>query len=149
MARLTRVRMVAGLTYSVWAISLSATRMPGRAGRRHCPRGWTGACPGFTWSPPTSRQPGCPVSRRLSGLPGTDAARLSASRRVLCARRLALIAVDDHGVHLPSVKMGCHRLSGQKRTEMMYWPQLCSDDALPGVVGKCGAAVLRKTPIRT
>ena len=91
MARLTRVRMVAGLTYSVWAISLSATRMPGRAGRRHCPRGWTGACPGFTWSPPTSRQPGCPVSRRLSGLPGTDAARLSASRRVLCARRLALI----------------------------------------------------------
>ena len=45
-----------------------------------------------------------------------------------CARTLARRKstwVDDdryrhHGVHLPSVKVGCQRLSGQTRTEMMY-----------------------------
>jgi hypothetical protein len=31
---------------------------------------------------------------------------------------------------------------------MTYWPQLWSDDALLGDVGRWGAAVLRKTPIR-
>jgi hypothetical protein len=46
------------------------------------------------------------------------------------------------------MKVGCQRLSGQNRTEMMYCPQLCSDDTLFGVVGTWGAAVLRKTPIR-
>jgi hypothetical protein len=61
----------------------------------------------------------------------------------------SIIAAYHHGVHLPSVKIGCQRLSGQKRTEMMYWPQLCSDEALPGVVGRWGAAVLKKMPIRT
>ena len=64
-------------------------------------------------------------------------------------RRQTGTARNDHGFHLPSVKVGCHRPRGQKRTEMMYWPQLWSDDALPGVDGKWGAAVLRKTPIRT
>ncbi len=27
-----------------------------------CPRGWTGSCPGFTWSPPSPPRPGCPAS---------------------------------------------------------------------------------------
>src|ERR1700722_772294 len=53
-----------------------------------------------------------------------------------------------HWVHLPRVKVGCQRLSGQKRTEMMYCPQLCSNDTLSGVAGTWGAAVLRQTPIR-
>jgi hypothetical protein len=51
-------------------------------------------------------------------------------------------------VHLPSVKIGCQRLSGQNRTEMMYCPQLCSAAALLGVAGTWGVAVLRTTPIR-
>lgn len=49
---------------------------------------------------------------------------------------------------MPSVKVGCQRPSGQKKTEMTYWPQLWTDDTLLGVVGKWGAAVLRKTPTR-
>ena len=39
------------------------------------------------------------------------------------------------GLHLPRVKVGCQRLSGQKRTEMRYCPQLCSNDTLSGVAG--------------
>jgi hypothetical protein len=27
---------------------------------------------------------------------------------------------DQGGIHLPTVKVGCQRLNGQKRTEMMY-----------------------------
>lgn len=33
---------------------------------------------------------------------------------------LSIIAVRNQGVHLPSVKVGCQRPRGQKRTEMMY-----------------------------
>jgi hypothetical protein len=32
----------------------------------------------------------------------------------------SVIAVRNQGVHLPSVKVGCQRPRGQKRTEMMY-----------------------------
>ena len=49
---------------------------------------------------------------------------------------------------MPRVKIGCHRLRGQKRTEMKYWPQLWIEDTLLGVVGRWGAAVLKKMPIR-
>lgn len=63
-------------------------------------------------------------------------------------QRLAEQLAQPQGVHLPSVNVGCHSPRGQKRTEMTYWPQLWSDDALLGDAGKWGAAVLRKTPIR-
>jgi hypothetical protein len=33
---------------------------------------------------------------------------------------LSIIAVCNQGVHLPSMKVGCQRPRGQKRTEMMY-----------------------------
>ena len=49
---------------------------------------------------------------------------------------------------MPSVKVGFHMLNGQKRTEMAHCTQLWSDPKLLGVVGKCGDAVLRNTPIR-
>jgi hypothetical protein len=58
------------------------------------------------------------------------------------------VAASDQGVHLPTVKVGVQKLSGQKRTEMKYCAQLWSDARLPAVVGKCGDAVLRKIPIR-
>jgi hypothetical protein len=57
-------------------------------------------------------------------------------------------AANDQGAHLPTVKVGVQKLSGQKRTEMKYCAQLWSDARLPAVVGKCGDAVLRKIPIR-
>jgi hypothetical protein len=57
-------------------------------------------------------------------------------------------AASDQGAHLPTVKVGVQKLSGQKRTEMKYCAQLWSDARLPAVVGKCGDAVLRKIPIR-
>jgi hypothetical protein len=46
------------------------------------------------------------------------------------------------------VKEGVQKLSGQKRTEIKYCIQLWIDEILSGVVGKCGGAVLRKTPIK-
>ena len=52
------------------------------------------------------------------------------------------------GVHLPNVKTGCQKLRGQKKIEMKYWIQLCSAVPLKAGVGRWGAAVLTKTPIR-
>lgn len=49
---------------------------------------------------------------------------------------------------MPKVKVGCQRLKGQKRIEMIHWTQLCSDDTLLGVAGRWGDAVFTKTPIR-
>ena len=43
------------------------------------------------------------------------------------------------------MKVGVQKLSGQTRTEMKYCTQLWR---LPDVVGRCGDAVLKKTPIR-
>ena len=51
-------------------------------------------------------------------------------------------------VHLPTVKRGCQKLRGQKRTEMKYCIQLWSDVKLAAVDGIWGGAVLWKTPIR-
>jgi hypothetical protein len=45
-------------------------------------------------------------------------------------------------VHLPTVKVGCQKLRGQKKTEMTYCTQLWSDAELPVVDGKWGGAVL-------
>jgi hypothetical protein len=64
------------------------------------------------------------------------------------APELAADHPDHQGIHLPSVKIGCQRLSGQKRTDMKYCPQLWIDDTLLGVAGKWGAAVLKKMPNR-
>jgi hypothetical protein len=70
------------------------------------------------------------------------APRIPVAARTTMTPEPSIVAADNQGIHLPSVKIGCQRLRGQKRIEMMYWPQLCIDDALPGVVGKWGAAVL-------
>jgi predicted dinucleotide-binding enzyme len=60
-----------------------------------------------------------------------------------------LFRSGSHGVHLPTVNDGCHRLSGQNSTEMPYWAQLCRK--LPPTLaadGMCGGAVFTNTPIR-
>jgi hypothetical protein len=55
----------------------------------------------------------------------------------------------SHGVHLPTVNDGCHKLSGQNSTEMPYWAQLCRKfPPRLDVDGMCGAAVFTNTPIR-
>ena len=59
------------------------------------------------------------------------------------------VAANDQGTHLATVKEGVQKLSGQRRTEIKYCIQLWIDEILFGVVGKCGGAVLRKTPIKT
>jgi hypothetical protein len=50
--------------------------------------------------------------------------------------------------HLPTLKVGCQKLRGQRRIEMKYWIQLWSAAPENAAVGKCGAAVLTKTPIK-
>jgi hypothetical protein len=41
-----------------------------------------------------------------------------APRHAVCTS--TIIAVHAQGVHLPTVKVGCQRLKGQERIEMMY-----------------------------
>jgi hypothetical protein len=38
----------------------------------------------------------------------------------MLGHELSIAAVRNQDVHLPSVKVGCQRPRGQKRTEMMY-----------------------------
>jgi hypothetical protein len=59
-----------------------------------------------------------------------------------------IIAAQAQGVHLPTVKVGCQRLNGQAIIEMRYWTQLWSDAVLPETVGRWGADVLKKIPMR-
>lgn len=50
---------------------------------------------------------------------------------------------------MPTVKAGCHRLSGQNSTEIAYWAQLCrKSPPRSDVDGMCGGAVFTKTPTR-
>jgi hypothetical protein len=53
----------------------------------------------------------------------------------------------DQGVHLPTVKAGCQKLRGQRKTERKYCTQLWNNEILPADVGRWGAAVLVTTPI--
>jgi len=54
----------------------------------------------------------------------------------------------DPAGHEPTENVGCQKLSGQKKMEVKYWTQLCNAAIVNAVFGKCGDAVLKKTPIR-
>jgi hypothetical protein len=65
---------------------------------------------------------------------------------VVASRRVSQ-RVDPPG-HGPTEKVGCQTLKGQKKIEVKYWTQLWNATRLNAAFGKCGDAVLKKTPIR-
>jgi len=89
-------------------------------------------------------------SSRRCGVDGGD--RVGSSRAGAVnqddAPGVAGAQVAEPAGHCPTLKEGCQKLRGQKKIEMKYWIQLCSAAPLNAGVGRWGAAVLMKTPIR-
>ena len=75
-----------------------------------------------------------------------SSARLAPGTGVLDSRCVSQ-GVDPAG-HVPTENVGCQKLSGQKKIEVKYWTQLWTAAKLNAAFGKCGDAVLKKTPIR-
>jgi hypothetical protein len=88
-----------------------------------------------------------PIPGSLPRVPVQVDAQTRAVRPRAGTRKL-LTGGPNGQCHLPTVKVGPQRLSGQKRTEMKYCTQLWIPGMVPGDPGKCGDAVLTNTPMR-